>query len=513
MVAYFSLSIFIIFLICNGKSFFILLPIHIIIILACYYINFQSPNSVTLFTEYQKYIYSIQTIFIVGFCIGIIVKFQQIFYAYEKRKVNAAKELLESRNKLLRAINDAANILLTADANQFEDVLRQGMQTMARCMEVDRIYIWKNFDRNGVLCYNQVFEWLSEENAAPQTLRSKTGFAYIDNLPEWEEKFTKGECVNGPVSTLSPAEQKLLPQYGIQSILVLPVFLRDSFWGFVSFDDCRRTRFFSEQEENLLRSGSLLLANAMAHNEMMQNLVQAREAALSSTRAKSDFLANMSHEMRTPMNAITGMTTIAKGSASIEKKDYCLSKIEDAATHLLGVINDILDMSKIEAGKFELSIEKFNFEKMLQRVVNVITFRVDQKKQEFHVRIDRNIPRFLIGDDQRLAQVIANLLSNAVKFTPEEGTIRLDARFVKEEDNLCVIQIEVRDTGIGISEEQQGRLFNSFEQAERGTVRKFGGTGLGLAISKRIVEMMGGRIWIDSELGQGSTFTFTVQCE
>ena len=238
-------------------------------------------------------------------------------------------------------------------------------------------------------------------------------------------------------------------------------------------------------------------------------LTRAIKDAESASRAKSDFLSNMSHEMRTPMNAIIGMISIAKSSSDIEKKEYCIGKIEDASTHLLGVINDILDMSKIEANKFELSYEEFNFEKMLQKVVNVNNFRVDEKHQEFSVHIDRDVPKMLISDDQRITQVITNLLSNAVKFTPEYGKIQLDAHLVGEEDGICTIQIEVTDTGIGISQEQQSKLFGSFVQAESSTSRKFGGTGLGLAISKRIVEMTGGRIWIESELGKGSTFFFT----
>ena len=241
--------------------------------------------------------------------------------------------------------------------------------------------------------------------------------------------------------------------------------------------------------------------------ELREQTLAAQEASM----AKSDFLANMSHEIRTPMNAIIGMTTIAKNASDISRKDYCLKKIEDASSHLLNVINDILDMSKIEAKKFELSNEKFNFEKVLQRVANVIVFRVDEKRQNFTVRIDKDIPLNLIGDDQRLSQVIANLLSNAVKFTPEGGSVQLNAVLNEIEDDICTIQIEVTDTGIGISEEQKQKLFSSFVQAESSTTRKYGGTGLGLAISKQIVEMMDGEIWVESEPGKGSTFNFTVR--
>ena len=239
-------------------------------------------------------------------------------------------------------------------------------------------------------------------------------------------------------------------------------------------------------------------------------LEEARKLAEQSNLAKSTFLAQMSHEIRTPMNAIIGMTSIGISAAEPERREYCFKKIEDASKHLLGVINDILDMSKIEANKLELSLVLFSFEKLIQRVTNVINFQIDKNEQKLEINIDKNIPEELIGDDQRLAQVITNLLGNAVKFTPEGGLISLNASLLGEEDSFCTIQIEVRDTGIGISPEQQNLLFHPFQQADNVAARKFGGTGLGLAISKRIVELMDGRIWVTSEPGKGSVFAFTV---
>ena len=247
--------------------------------------------------------------------------------------------------------------------------------------------------------------------------------------------------------------------------------------------------------------------------QKIEELSHAKEDALRANSAKSHFLASMSHEIRTPMNAIIGMTNIGKSADDLERMRYCFARIDDASNHLLGIINDILDMSKIEANKFELSPSEFNFERMLQRVVNVVNFRVDEKQQKFKIYVDRDIPEYLIGDDQRLAQVITNLVGNAVKFTPDQGTIRIGTYFLGEEDGVCSIKITVTDTGIGISPEQQNRLFQPFQQAESDTARKFGGTGLGLTISKSIVEIMGGKIWIESELGKGATFAFTVQLQ
>ncbi|MCL2213617.1 MAG: transporter substrate-binding domain-containing protein [Treponema sp.] len=247
----------------------------------------------------------------------------------------------------------------------------------------------------------------------------------------------------------------------------------------------------------------------------LEDLVNKRTAeAQSANRAKSNFLANMSHEIRTPLNAIIGMTEICKHTSNIDKKDYALGKIEDASTHLLGLVNDVLDMSKIEANKLELSPVRYNFRNMLQKVINVINFRLDEKKQKLLINIDDKIPLHFIGDDQRLAQVITNLLSNAVKFTPkEEGIIRFNAVLTGKTETEYELKIEVADNGIGISEEQKNRLFNAFGQADSGISRKFGGTGLGLVISKRIVELMGGTIWIESELGKGACFIFTVKAQ
>ena len=300
------------------------------------------------------------------------------------------------------------------------------------------------------------------------------------------------------------------------AIFLLAGHLRQVAWKVNNFADLIASGNFSgriaitEKDEFGVMERHL---NRMAEElgTMHRNMQEMVDNAQAASRVKSAFLSNMSHEIRTPMNAIIGMTAVAKNAASAGKKDYCLKKIEDASTHLLGIINDILDMSKIEADRLELSLEEFDFEKMLLRTINIIDFRVDEKKQNFTVRIDRDIPRFLIGDDRRLSQVITNILFNAVKFTPEYGDIRLEARLSRKEDRRCTIQFEVADTGISISGEQQSRIFNSFAQADSGISRKFGGAGLGLSISKRIVEKMHGRIWIKSELNKGAVFFFTIE--
>ena len=261
--------------------------------------------------------------------------------------------------------------------------------------------------------------------------------------------------------------------------------------------------------KNSINEISQILASQREQEALIRKELQiACENAYTASQAKGNFLSNMSHEMRTPMNAILGMTSIALSSDDPMRREYCLHKINDASNHLLGVINDILDMSKIDSGKFELSLSEFNFEKMMIRVVNIVNFRVDEKHQQLKVRLDPHLPVSLVSDDQRLAQVITNLLSNAVKFTPEEGEIAIEVRLLHRDEQACRICVAVSDNGIGITAEQQNRLFSPFTQADTGIARKFGGTGLGLAISRSIIEKMDGRIWVEAEEGRGSTFSF-----
>ena len=251
----------------------------------------------------------------------------------------------------------------------------------------------------------------------------------------------------------------------------------------------------------------------MQHSVDITAAVKLQHELEDASRAKGDFLSRMSHEIRTPLNAIIGMNNIAMSNDDIEKMHHCHERIDNASRHLLGIINDILDMSKIEADKFELSMAEFNLEKMLMNVTNVINFRTDEKVQNLVLNLSEDIPTFIISDDLRLAQVITNLLTNAVKFTPEQGTIVLSIEKLDETNDEVTLQFAVEDNGIGISDEQKSRLFTSFEQADGGISRKFGGTGLGLAISKRIVEFLGGTIWIESELGRGSKFIFTMTAQ
>jgi CheY-like chemotaxis protein len=225
-----------------------------------------------------------------------------------------------------------------------------------------------------------------------------------------------------------------------------------------------------------------------------------------SRAAKTNFLARMSHEMRTPLNAIIGMTTIAQTSHEPEKIAYCLSKISEASLHLLGLINDILDMSQIEAGEFVLVNEEFCLEKMIRSAVSMTQFGINEKRQQFSLELGPGLPEFVIADEQHLGQILTNLLSNAVKFTPSEGKITLAVEKLRESEGVCTLRMTVKDTGIGIPEDQREKLYALFEQADGGMARKYDGTGLGLTIVKSMLDLMGGEIRVESSPGKGSAF-------
>ena len=685
----------------------------------------------------------------------------------------AAADMANNQSRhllMLNALNTAASALLVADEGTFESSLAECMTLVNQCADVDRVYIWKNEALDGELYYVNRYEWLRYGSYQGLIVHPTMKYSY-DADPGWrEDRFERGECVNGPLSSLTPGEQEMLGPYGIKSILVIPVNLRGRFWGFVSYDDCHGERFFNGEEVDMLRSASLMMVSvidridqveivreadgrtklmlnatpfcctlwdanfscidcndevlklfglkdkreymdgffafspeiqpdgqssrekarvvikkafaegryvfdwmhqmpdgtpvpaeiilvSLKHGEkkvvagytrdlreyerlvkgeeearelmnksiailenvdalisvtdldynliyMNQNLAnafglersacigkkcykamrnvdepcsicrlpellpdkdslptkfdeylwdevlgmwteskasiirwvddslvlfhsindrsvkkayedelrKAMEASIAASASKTAFLANMSHEVRTPMNSIIGFAELALSSETADKTGNYLCKIIESAKWLLHIINDILDISKIESGKMELEKVPFDPFDIFMSCQSAVLPMANEKGLYLHVYAEPLSGKMLLGDPFRLYQALMNLLSNSVKFT-DDGTIWLSSSVNKLEGSIAAIYFEVKDSGIGMTSEQIEKIFEPFVQADNSITRNYGGTGLGLTITTNIIEMMGGRLEAESSPGNGSKFSFELVFE
>ncbi len=410
-------------------------------------------------------------------------------------------------NDLNQVISELSSKLIYMPHNKMEDTITESLSLLAGYSGAQRAYIFFLDDETATA--QKRFEWC--EKGVPPHLEDLANLP-MENLEPWLKDLAKGKNVYFRdmqlLRSMELSKLKALYKDDLRTMLLVPMLNNAHLLGFMGFDSISRKLEFSSNIIRLLRLSSEIISGTMARQGFEDKMIKARNDAIKANRSKSMFLANMSHEIRTPMNGIMGMASLLSETDLGKKQKNYVTTIQNSADSLLSIINDILDFSKIEVGKVEIDITEFNVESILGDLADLLSLKAFQKNLEFIIYIDPKLPVNLIGDPARIRQILINITGNAIKFT-ETGQVEIrveSAGRISHGDSVRTLW-RVRDTGIGIPEDKQGLIFEEFNQADPSTTRKFGGTGLGLTISRKLVELMGGDIWLESST-EGTTFSF-----
>ncbi len=412
-------------------------------------------------------------------------------------------EALAKLTGLQNILMNIASKYINLKISEMEPGINESLAEIGTFVEADRANIF-HYDQEAQCCRN-THEWCAD---GIEARHENTRNVPLSIMTDWMQAHQKGESfMVEDVNLLPQGKLKtMIDSCGIRSLLTVPMMRDDQCIGFVGFDYLTKNRITTETEKRLLYVFSQMVVNLDIRAGLENNLMIEKEKAQAANRAKSEFLANMSHEIRTPMNSILGFSEVMLNTTDDAKQKNFLTTILDSGKSLLSLINDILDLSKIEAGRMEISPEPADIGLIIQEINQLFEQKAKEKNILLHFEIDPCFPRTILIDEIRLRQIILNLVGNAVKFT-HSGSVSTSARLLTDEQGIISFEISVADTGIGISDEDQRRIFESFSQQSGQDYRKYGGTGLGLAISKRLCELMNGKIRVESMPEQGSTFT------
>lgn len=414
---------------------------------------------------------------------------------------------LEREDKVFKAIAEISTMLL--ETYDYQEALDGILETLGIVSNVDRVYLFCQFEHDdGYECMSQINEWCAADVIPQISNNELQNFKMEDVLPSVYSSLLINQPFGSITRLLPEAERAFLVRHDVKSLLIIPIIVKDKIWGIIGFDSTKDERIWSTKEVSILSIAASAIGAAIERDIDMAQLEKASQVAVAASKAKSEFLANMSHEIRTPMNAILGFAELLKEQFEEmpKYKDY-ITGIITSGKNLLDIINDILDLSKIESGKLEIQCEPVNPSVLINEIKQIFSIRTQEKGLNFEVLIHQTLPSSLLLDETRVRQVLFNLIGNAVKFT-DTGSV-IVAVYLKDstrEGSMVDLIFEIKDTGIGIAGSQKQVIFEAFRQHEGQSNRKYGGTGLGLTITKRLVNMMGGELTLESELGMGSSF-------